>query len=93
MKIYDALERIIGHIEQDSFGGRDAPVVSLKDGTHVDEDGVLHGALQIHIAKRNGEVALLHQESLDGISDEQSLKDAFAFSLSTILSKHSSWPR
>ena len=93
MKIFDTLQRILTHIEQDKFGGRDAPVISLEDGTHVDADGVLFGALEIKISRRNGEVALLHREPLDGISDEIALRDAFATSLSTILSKHSSWPR
>lgn len=93
MEIFQTLEHILNQIKQDSFGGREAPVTSLKDGTHVDDGGNLQGALLVHIKRRSGEIALLHEQTLDGIRDETALKDAFANSLSIVLSNHSKWPR
>lgn len=87
------LDRIMRHIHQDTFGGREAPVVCLSDGTTVGEDGTITGNLEVTVLTRTGESRLLHTQSLDGISDETSLKDAFAEALSTVLSRHTKWPR
>lgn len=84
---------ILSRLDQDRFGGRDAPEVSLVDGVKVDANGALIGTVEIRIRKSDGEMALLHTLSLDGISDERKLKDAFATALSTALSNHANWPR
>ncbi len=93
MNIDDALQHILALIKQDSFGGRDAPTVTVTKETCIDSNGVLHGELQVHIAKRDNSVVLLHQQSLDGIADERELKDVFADALSKVLAEHSKWPR
>ena len=87
------LEQMLSQIKMDRFGGRDAPVVTLADGTDIDSDGVLHGALDVHINCRNGETALIHREPLDGIADGDGLRDALAEALSKVLANHTSWPR
>ena len=88
-----ALKRMLAQLRTDRFGGRDAPVVTLADGTDVGDDGVLHGALEVHIACRNGEMALIHSEPLDGIADADALRDALAAALSKVLANHTAWPR
>lgn len=87
------LKRILSQIKTDSFGGRDAPVVSLAEGTEIDGAGVLRGALEVHIARRSGAMVLIHRESLDGIADEAGVRDAVAEALSTVLGNHDGWPR
>lgn len=88
-----ALHRILQTIQQDSFGGRAAPQVRLRDGSHVDDEGTAHGAIEVYIAQRNGEEAKLHEQSLDGVTSIDALKDTFAEALSIVLSKHTAWPR
>lgn len=87
------LKRILSQIKTDSFGGRDAPVVSLAEGTEIDGKGVLHGALEVHIARRSGTMVLIHRETLDGIADETGMRNAVAEALSTVLGNHDDWPR
>lgn len=84
---------ILSRLRQDRFGGRDAPEVALVDGATVDANGALVGTVEIRIRKHDGEMALLHTQSLDGVSDEQTLKDTFATALSKVLANHANWPR
>lgn len=91
--LQQSLEHIMSQICQDKFGGRDAPVVTLSEGTGVGVDGRLHGSLIVEIGRRDGSMARLHEQPLDGIDSEAGLKDAFAQTLSTVLAKHTSWPR
>ncbi|MBO6769758.1 MULTISPECIES: hypothetical protein [unclassified Thalassospira] len=93
MKIENVLTEILGLINQESFGGRAAPVVSISDETTTDENGNLRGELEVKIARRDGEMVLLHQKSLHGISSESELKDMLADVLSKVLASHSKWPR
>lgn len=88
-----ALERMLSRLEMDQFGGRDAPVVSLASGTGLDAKGDLQGALEIHIPRKNGALALIHTEQLHDVSDEAALRDALADALSKVLSVHDAWPR
>jgi len=87
------LKRILAAIEQDSFGGRAAPMVRLAKNTSVGDDGVLQGGVEVFIKLRNGEEARLHEQSLDGVASLDTLKDAFAEALSIVLANHTSWPR
>ena len=87
------LKVILSRIRQDQFGGRDAPEVGLVDGTGMDENGVMRGSFEVRIRTRNGDKALLHTQSLDGISDQAGLEDAFATGLSKVLAVHNNWPR
>lgn len=89
----DALQHILRLIRQDSFGGRDAPVVSVSPDTGVGADGRLHGELRVHLRRRNGEMALLDSRSLDGLASRSDLEDAFADVLSRVLGAHNNWPR
>src|SRR3546814_522698 len=87
------LTRILSHIRQDYFGGRNAPEVRLRDGTKAREDGALIGGFDVVVRTRSGETALLHTQSLEGVADEKTLKDAFAAALSIVLANHAKWPR
>lgn len=88
-----ALEEMLSRLKMDRFGGRDAPVVSLTPGTGIDGKGNLQGALEVHIPRKNGELALIHTEGLHDVSDESALRDALADALSKVLSVHDTWPR
>lgn len=88
-----ALDTILGQIKQDSFGGRDAPIVSVSEGGGVGADGKLRGTILVDILKRDGTMARLHEESLDGIDSIRGLKDVVAETLSKVLASHSKWPR
>lgn len=88
-----ALGRMLSQLKTDRFGGRDAPVVSVSDDTAVDSAGVLHGTLNVHVARRDGEMVLLQSETLNGITDEKVLRDVLAETLSKVLSGHDAWPR
>jgi hypothetical protein len=93
VKIEKILEKILELVNQESFGGRAAPVVSVSDDTYADGDGVLHGLLEVKIAKRDGDAVVLQQQSLEGIDSEVALKDLLSEVLSKVLSNHSKWPR
>jgi len=93
MDLMQALEEMLSRLKMDQFGGRDAPVVSLAAGTGVDTNGVLHGALEVHILRKDGALALIHTEQLNGVSDEPALRDALSDALSKVLSVHDTWPR
>lgn len=88
-----ALEEMLSRLKMDQFGGRDAPVVSLASDTGVDNNGILQGALEIRILRKNGELALIHTEQLRDISGEAALRDALSDALSKVLSVHDTWPR
>ncbi|MBL4722062.1 MAG: hypothetical protein JKY20_13160 [Alphaproteobacteria bacterium] len=87
------LERILLAIRQDTFGGRAAPTVRMQENTSVDADGALQGGIEVFILKRNGEEAKLHEQSLNGVTSLDALKDAFGEALSIVLAGHTSWPR
>ena len=86
------LQTILSRLLQDRFGNRDAPQVTVTDGTGICDDGTLYGAIEIRIRKRDGDMALLHRQSLDGIRDTQALKNAVAAALSQVLANHANWP-
>ncbi len=93
VNLMNALEKILSRLKMDQFGGRDAPVVSLAAGTEVDANGILQGALEVHIPRKDGELVLIHTELLDGVSDETALRNALSEALSKVLSVHDTWPR
>lgn len=94
MDIQVTLDDILSKIGLDeTYGGRESPYIVLDEGTSTDSKGVLFGAMKVLIRKRNGDIATLHRQSLDGIADEKELKDRIAESLSTVLSQHDKWPR
>lgn len=93
LDLMGALEEMLSRLKMDQFGGRDAPVVSLAADTGIDGNGVLQGALEVHIPRKNGELALIHTEQLRDISDEAALRDALSDALSKVLSIHDTWPR
>ena len=91
--IEQELRVILSRIRQDQFGGRDAPEVTLVDGSGVGDDGRLRGAFEVRICSRRGDKVLLHTEPLDGISNVRALRDTFASALSKVLANHGNWPR
>lgn len=89
----EELAHILRQIRQDRFGGRDAPFVELRPATGVGADGSMYGAFEVRITRRSGEAALLHEQSLDGITTVSGLNDTFSEALSRVLAEHSAWPR
>ena len=87
------LDRILDHVKQDKFGGRDAPTLRLMEGTSVAEDGALKGGFEVYIKTREGNEELLHSQSLNDVTSVKVLKDRFAEALSIVLANHRKWPR
>lgn len=87
------LDRIIGQIRQDRFGGRDAPVVAVSNGGGVGADGRLTGSIVVDIKKRDGSMARLFEHPIEGLDSVEALEDVFAEVLSRVLADHSTWPR
>jgi hypothetical protein len=87
------LKRILTAIQQDTLVGRATPTVRMQENTSVGEDGALQGGIEVFIRQRNGEEAKLHEQSLNGVTSVDALKDAFAEALSIVLAGHTSWPR
>lgn len=94
MDMRTILDGILSKIALDeTYGGRSSPFIVLSEETAIDSTGALVGRMEVHITKRNGEIAVLNTQSLDGISNPKELKDRIANSLSVVLSQHDKWPR
>ena len=65
----------------------------MQENTSVNKDGALQGGIEVFIRQRNGKEAKLHEQTLNGVTSLDALKDAFAEALSIVLAKHTSWPR
>lgn len=91
--LMDALHEILGKIEQDQFGGRAAPKVSVSEGTDVNDAGELSGTIVVRIQRRDGSFAVINETPLDKVTTLTGLHDAFAESLSKVLAEHHSWPK
>ncbi|NKC11593.1 MAG: hypothetical protein GKR94_05120 [Gammaproteobacteria bacterium] len=89
----EALAEILGRINQDRFGAREAPVITATDATCTNSDGMLSGELRVHIKRRSGEDALVDRLELQQIASRAELEDAFAELLSRVLAVHHKWPR
>jgi hypothetical protein len=89
----NSLVSIIEKIKQDSFGGRDAPVVFISDDLEIQAGCIKSGSIIVKIQCKNGEMALLHEQPLEGITNDSELKNAFSEALSKVLASHSEWPR
>lgn len=91
--LLDYVEEVLGRIARDSFGQRDAPVVSLSEDTRKDASGALSGTLEVHIRTRNGETPLIHTERFSELGSRKEVDDLFARALSVVLMNHAKWPR
>jgi hypothetical protein len=87
------LTSVLGHIQQESFGRRDAPQVRLSPDTHDDADGAVSGALEIRIRTRNGDEPLIQREAFEGLKSKAEVDDLLARTLSVLLMNHMDWPR
>lgn len=89
----DYVEEVLGRIARDSFGQRDAPVVSLSEDTREDPGGGLSGTLEVHVRTRKGEMPLIHAEPFSKLGSREEVDDLFARALSVVLMNHAKWPR
>jgi hypothetical protein len=87
------LDTALGHIEQESFGRRDAPRVSLSSDTCEETDGALTGALEIHIQTRKGDSPMIQREAFTSLRSKNDIDDLLARALSVLLMNHTNWPR
>ena len=87
------LTTILARIQQDQFGGRDAPQVSASAHTAVDHTGCMSGELSVSIKKKNGEFAIIETWPLASIRTTVELEGALAELLSRVLAIHHKWPR
>lgn len=83
----------LAHIEQESFGPRAAPRVSLSSETHEDNSGAVSGVIEIRIRTRTGEEPLIRRESFSGLACKDDVHDMLARTLSVLLMNHPDWPR
>jgi hypothetical protein len=87
------LASVLGHIQQESFGRRDAPQVRLSPDAHENADGSVSGALEIYIRTRAGEEPLIQREPFEGLKSKTEIDDLLARTLSVLLMNHTDWPR
>jgi hypothetical protein len=87
------LDTALAHIEQESFGRRDAPQVRLSPDTREESDGAVTGALEIRIRTRSGEEPRIQRETFSGLKSKSEIDDLLARTLSVLLMNHTEWPR
>jgi hypothetical protein len=87
------LGTVLGRIQQESFGRRDAPQVTLSSDTAEDSEGALTGALEIRIRTRNGDTPLIQREAFSKLKSRRDVDDLLGQTLSVLLMNHAEWPR
>ena len=93
MTVRDYFLEAIDRLTQDSFGQRNAPIVSLSEDTRDEPDGCLSGSLEVHVRTRNGAMPLIHTEAFCNVKGRQDVDDVLARALSVVLMNHAKWPR
>ena len=91
--LLDYIEQVLDRIGRDSFGQREAPVISLSEDTREDPSGGLSGTLEVHVRTRKGEMPLIHAEPFSKLGSREEVDDLFARALSVVLMNHAKWPR
>jgi hypothetical protein len=92
-RVLDYLDTVLGRIQQESFGRRDAPQVTRSSDTVEDSDGAISGALEIRIRTRNGETPLIQREPFFKLKSRENVDDLLGEALSVLLMNHAEWPR
>jgi hypothetical protein len=87
------LDTVLSHIEQESYGRREAPQVRLSGDTHEDSDGAVSGALEVYIRTRSGNEPTIQREAFSGLMSKSDIDDLLARTLSMLLMNHAEWPR
>jgi hypothetical protein len=87
------LDTALKRIEQESFGQRAAPRVSLSADTHLDHGSGWTGTLEVRIRTRDGAEPIIQEERFAGIRSRGDVDDLLASTLSVLLMNHDKWPR
>ncbi|MCZ7594390.1 MAG: hypothetical protein M5U16_05315 [Hyphomicrobium sp.] len=87
------LDTVLSRIEEESFGQRDAPRVSLSGDTRQDGDGGWSGVLEVRIHTRSGDMPIIQREPFAGVQSREEVDDLLARLLSVLLMNHAEWPR
>lgn len=92
-ELKNELNIILEQIKQDRFGSKNAPIVSLSKDIVIESKKILVGTLDVKLKKRNGDVELIHQQSLAGVSNVTELHSVVSEALSKVLAAHYNWPK
>ncbi len=87
------MDTVLTRLQQDQYGRRAAPTVSLSPDTADLPGGGLRGTIEVRIRTRDGDERVIHREPFDNVVTNEQVDDVFARTLSVVLMNHSDWPR